>query len=544
MLHKDRRIREMILPVRILQTQGNVSNVESLLREKPLQITIAEQDCALLQNGEDGQEATIVLDFGKELCGALRCLTFRVEGCRYANVHITMGESVAEAMSSLGQKNATNDHALRDFDWQLPAYSDMTTWESGFRFVCIRLKGKKVGLRLKSLLAVNVYEDLEYKGSFRCSDPRLNDIFDTAAYTCHLCIQDYIWDGVKRDRLVWAGDLHPEVLAIRSVFGNIPHVERTMNFLRENTPLPNWMNTYPTYSAWWLIIMSDWYLYSGNDALLEENRDYILALTKQLTAHINDDGTDTLPRYFLDWPCHDQPAEIPGSRAVLALAMEAGAHLGKLLGEEALADLCGKKKAAMLDTACDSCGAKQAAAMLSLAGWHNKQSAAREILADGAKGWSTFMSYYLLKAASWGSMEQTLEGLRTYYGAMLDMGATSFWEDFDLTWTLGGRIDEVLAEGAPDVHGDNGAFCYKGYRHSLCHGWSSAPTAFLLEEVAGIKILAPGCKEMTVAPNLGDLEWVEATYPTPHGLVRVTHRRNEMGRIVTTVDAPEEITIK
>lgn len=543
MYNKDTRIREMILPVRIVKIQGNVSNAESLLLSKPLQITIAERDCALLQNGEDGQEATIVLDFGKELCGALRCLTFRVEGCRYANVHITLGESVAEAMSSLGQKNATNDHALRDFDWQLPSYSDMTTWESGFRFACIRLKGKKVGLRLKSLLAVNIYENLEYKGSFRCSDHRLNEIFDTAAYTCHLCIQDYIWDGVKRDRLVWAGDLHPEVLAIRSVFGSIPQVEQTMNFLRENTPLPNWMNTYPTYSAWWLIIMSDWYLYSGNQSFLEENRDYILGVSRQIADRIADDGTDTLPRYFLDWPCHETPAAIPGSRGVMAWAMEAGSYLAKLLGDGEMAELCSRKKAALLSAPIDSCGAKQAAAILSLAGWLEENKAAEEILAGGAKGWSTFMSYYLLKAASRGSMEKTLEGLRTYYGAMLDMGATSFWEDFDLSWSQG-RIDELPAPGSPDAHGDNGAFCYKGYRHSLCHGWSAGPTAFLLEEVAGIRILAPGCKEMEVKPNLGDLAWVEATYPTPYGLIKVSHRKNEQGQIVTTVDAPEEITVK
>lgn len=541
-MERDTRVREFILPVRIVKTFGDVADAESLLREKPLQITIAERDFALLQNGEDGEEAAILLDFGKELHGALRCLNFRNEGCRYASVHITLGESAAEAMSTVGQRNATNDHAVRDFDWCLPSFSDMTTGESGFRFAYIRLKGKNVRLRLKSVVAVSIYEDLAYKGSFRCDDERLNRIFDTAAYTCHLCTQNYIWDGIKRDRLVWVGDLHPEVMTIRSVFGNIPHVERTMNFIRENTPLPNWMNTYPTYSAWWLIIASDWYQYSGNAAFLEENRSYILELTKQLASHINGDGTDTLPRYFLDWPCHDTPAEIPGSRAVLALAMDAGRNLAELLGDEALAETCKEKKAAMLSVPADGCGAKQATAMLCLAGWGEEKQAAQEILKDGAKGWSTFMSYYLLKAAARGSMEKTLEGLRNYYGAMLDLGATTFWEDFDLSWATSGRIDEIPED--TDVHGDHGAFCYQGYRHSLCHGWSSGPAAFLLEEVTGIKILAPGCKEVSVQPNLGDLRWVEATYPTPYGVIRVSHKKNEKGEIVTKIDAPEEITIK
>lgn len=543
-MEKDTRVRETLLPVRIVKTFGNVEKAESLLREKPLQITIAETDCTTLTNGAEGEEAAVILDFGKELHGALRVLNFRSKGCQYADVHITLGESVAEAMSCVGQKNATNDHAIRDFDWVMPSYSDMVTNESGFRFACIRLKGKDVSLHLKSVVAVRIYHDLEYKGSFRCDDDRLNEIFDTAAYTCHLCTQNYIWDGIKRDRLVWVGDMHPEVLAARSVFGVIPQVEKTMNFIRENTPLPNWMNTYPTYSAWWLIIVKDWYLYSGNEAFLEENREYILGLTKQIADHIHSDGSDTLPRYFLDWPCHYTPAEIPGSRAILAIAMEAGGYLADLLGDTALAASCKEKKAAMLSVPADGCGAKQATAMLYLAGWGEEKQVAEEILADGAKGWSTFMSYYLLQAAK-SNMAGALEGLKTYYGAMLDLGATSFWEDFDLDWVAGsGRIDEVLTAEQKDIHGDRGAFCYQGYRHSLCHGWSSAPTAFLLEEVAGIQIQEAGCKEIAVKPNLGNLTWVEATYPTPYGIIRVSHKKNEKGEVETKIDAPKEITVR
>jgi hypothetical protein len=138
-----------------------------------------------------------------------------------------------------------------------------------------------------------------------------------------------------------------------------------------------------------------------------------------------------------------------------------------------------------------------------------------------------------------------INDIRVKYGKMLDEGATSFWEDFDLDWAPGsGRIDEVLTPQQGDVHGDRGAFCYQGYRHSLCHGWSSAPTAFLLEEVAGIQILAPGCKEMTVKPNLGELTWVEATYPTPYGILRVSHKKMENGQIETKIDAPAGITLK
>ena len=39
------------------------------------------------------------------------------------------------------------------------------------------------------------------------------------------------------------------------------------------------------------------------------------------------------------------------------------------------------------------------------------------------------------------------------------------------------RIDELVPPGKKDLHGDFGAYCYVGFRHSLCHGWASGPTA-------------------------------------------------------------------
>jgi len=183
--------------------------------------------------------------------------------------------------------------------------------------------------------------------------------------------------------------------------------------------------------------------------------------------------------------------------------------------------------------------------MLALSGWWDTQKAGADILENGAKGWSTFMSYYLLKVAAQKDMAKTLHGLEEYYGAMLNLGATTFWEDFNLDWTENAaRIDEVVLEGKKDIHGDYGAFCYKGFRHSFCHGWSSAPTAFLLEDVIGIKILEPGCKKLAIRPNLGDLEWAEGTYPTPYGVVTVSHKKDANGSIETVVTAPQEIEIE
>ena len=537
----DTRIRQIVFPVRVVHTFGQVENPESLLREKTLQITTNEQDCTVLKSTEDAPVSGVVLDFGRELHGCVRLLCFRSSG---ATVQITCGESAAEAVSTIGEKNATNDHAVRDWECFVPGYSDHTFQETGFRFVCLRLKEPNASIALKSIVAVAVYRDIPYLGSFRCSSDTLNRIYDTAAYTCHLNMQQYVWDGIKRDRLVWVGDMHPEMLTIRTVFGRQQVYEDTLRFARDTTPLPGWMNGYPTYSLWWLIQMWDWYMYTGDTALVEESREYLVGLVDQILPTVHSDGRDTFPKYFLDWPCHEKPQEAAGSRALLVLALDAAAQLMEQLAQSQAAGACREKAAALRSRPQPHYGAKQAAAMLSLAGWSDPRQTAALILDEGAMGWSTFMSYYLLKAALPGGMAKTLSALETYYGAMLQMGATTFWEDFHMDWLENAApIDELPPAGKSDIHGDNGAFCYRGLRHSLCHGWSSAPTAFLAEEVLGIHISAPGCKKITLTPDLGDLDWAEGTYPTPLGILQVSCRKTADGSLAATWNAPKGMEV-
>jgi len=155
------------------------------------------------------------------------------------------------------------------------------------------------------------------------------------------------------------------------------------------------------------------------------------------------------------------------------------------------------------------------------------------------------MGYYMLaakaKAKDW---QGAINDMRDYWGGMLKMGATTFWEDFDLSWMENaGRIDEIVPAGKKDIHGDYGAFCYEKFRHSLCHGWSSGPVPFIMRHVMGITIAEPGCKTLRITPHLGGLKYAEASYPTPLGVVSVKHTVQEDGKVLTEYDAPEGIRV-
>ena len=107
----------------------------------------------------------------------------------------------------------------------------------------------------------------------------------------------------------------------------------------------------------------------------------------------------------------------------------------------------------------------------------------KRLIEGNARGMSTFMSYYILKAVASFDKQKAIEMMKEYYGAMLNKGATSFFEDFDMDWVENTcRIDEFPKEGEKDIHGDFGKYCYVGFRHSLCHGWSAGVVTFIEEE--------------------------------------------------------------
>ena len=191
-------------------------------------------------------------------------------------------------------------------------------------------------------------------------------------------------------------------------------------------------------------------------------------------------------------------------------------------------------------------GLKQAAALMSIAGLMKPEQACSEVISvGGAKDFSTFYGYYMLQAlAQAGEYQQAVDIIRQYWGGMLDLGATTFWEDFNLDWTHNAaRLDDFVPEGKDDIHGDFGDYCYPSFRHSFCHGWASGPTPWMTQHILGVKIVDAGCKTLRITPHLGDLEWAEGTFPTPLGVVYIKHVKGADGKIVSTVKAPDGIKV-
>ena len=139
------------------------------------------------------------------------------------------------------------------------------------------------------------------------------------------------------------------------------------------------------------------------------------------------------------------------------------------------------------------------------------------LLNDGVMKLQTpYMRFYELEAlAKYGLRELVLGEIRSYWGAMLDEGATTFWELYN--------SDE---KGAAKY-----AMYGRPYGKSLCHAWGASPAYLLGRYFLGVEPTKPGFAEYTVAPDPAGLRMMEGAVPTPTGVIRV---RVENGTAVVT----------
>jgi len=550
----DPRVRKYIVPTRVIRTTGNVVGAEGMLDARPPQISLEQPEfwpACTLRNTEGSEKASILVDFGCEFNGSARIYIWGVNSKKNpgrVNLGIRFGESVTEAITPAYELGSTNDHANRDFVINVGHLSANETNESGFRFVNIELlDDDDAFVQLYMIQGVMIGRELEQLGTFTCNDERVNDIYNTAVYTAYLNMQEYLWDGIKRDRLVWCGDIYPSELTILAAYGAHDILKRSLDIHKTITPPNRWMNGMETYSLWWLMSHEELFMAGGDLDYLREQHAYMRELIHNIAKNVDEKGEEILPGGgFIDWPnTLNRIGTHAGQQGMMAMTFEKTGKMMRALGDEETAAFCDKMLALVRTVHLPHGNSKQGAALQVLGGIEDAREINENVIKPGGgHGYSTFLGYATLAAkAEADDVSGAICDMREYWGGMLDLGATTFWEDFDLNWMENAaRIDELVPEGKVDVHATYGQFCYIKLRHSFCHAWASGPAPFLAKYVLGVRVLEPGCTKVAIKPDLGDLEWAEGTYPTPFGKLYVRHEKTADG-IKTTFNAPDGVEV-
>ena len=421
--------------------------------------------------------APVLLDFGRELYGEFVVRVGTVSGRSPVRLRVSLGESVPEAVMGV----------LDERTFPVAAGQQLCMDATGFRFACLERMSDDCEIEVVSPRAITIHRRLQRIATFQSGDERLDAVWEVGARTVELCMQDHLWDGVKRGRCVWAGDLYPAAAVVSTLFGEHPIVPASLDHLRERvfdgSIVIGWMNGIPAYTLWWLLVQRDWFRTHRNRGYLNAQRDFLLALRPILCAGIDSDGRESLHDgwRFFDWASSDDTDAIhAGYQALLKLGLDAAAELCHELGETEAATR-------YRDAANRLVGwepperSKQAWALMSLAGLVEPDRARAVLTTVRHDGLTPFLGYLVLEAlAALGEAAAGLDLVRRYWGAMIDLGATTFWEDFDIAWIPGATgIDRVVPDGGRGIHERFMRCSAIGLSQSLCHAWSAGPTAWL-----------------------------------------------------------------
>ena len=139
----DHRARVYIAPEKVLwKSSGDtavISGENLLLHPGDGQAVLGYGNVCRMMTG-DSLQASLLLDFGREIHGGVRIVTGQYPSGKPVKVRIRLGESAGEAMSDIGGAGgATNDHAVRDMEVLLPWLGTLETGSSGFRFLRLDL---------------------------------------------------------------------------------------------------------------------------------------------------------------------------------------------------------------------------------------------------------------------------------------------------------------------------------------------------------------------------------------------------------------------
>ncbi len=484
---------------------------------------------------------SLLLDFGREVEGRVE---FQSDCDCDAWVTIQYGESAEEAKAG--------GHFVGTDLLHIANHSTAYGPKAGFRYAKIRFVGGGPEIRFKTIQLDGIYYPVEYKGSFESSDALLNRIWETGAYTMHLCMQDDIWDAVKRDRGRWIGDLDVGGRVINSVFADHFLVEDTMTRLIGDDPVTEQVNTIPGYSALWVTALAEYYGHTGAKDFLVSVHPRLVELLKLMDSGFDDRNIFVNPEkqwLFVDWSpglYADTPEARQATQIEYYRAYKEGAYLLRELNDTANADHYEQRADAirastnmyLRDANTGTYGTRwQTNAMAIVSGlatpdqypalWDNVLKNVSQDRWDSPVI-SPYYNYYVVSAmAQAGHRAEALQWIRTFWGGMLAEGATSFWEAYDLRWPKINFHVSLQADGTT------------GYFVSLAHGWSSGPTAWLMEQVLGINPTAAGFSHVTIRPDLIDLAWARGSEPTPNGLIKVDIKND--GTFHLALDLPASV---
>jgi hypothetical protein len=481
-----------------------------------------------------------------------------VSGGKGTRIRLTYSEALYDAQQHKGDRDAVDDRTARGLsDVFLPDGGAHRTfeplWWRTWRYLDLEIETADEPVQLESLKAWFSAYPFEERASFKSGAADLDRIWEVSWRTARLDAHETYMDTPYYEQLQYVGDTRIQALISYSVGGDDRLARQALEAFdasrfpdgltrsRYPSSLPQ---TIPTFSLLYIGMLRDYWLYRPDRAFVRSLLPGTRSVLGWFGAHQQADGLlDKLPWWsFVDWvssgetPTYDAHGESCVTTLEYLGALEDATDLEHNLGDSVLAgryqgrarqvrsglySKCWSEQRGLLadnpDRRVFSQQANILAVLYDVIPKDHQQAVLRKLLAiepgttpDGVLSASYYFRFYLARALDHA-------GIADDYLQSLDPWRKLLPLHFS-TW--------------PEIPGDT---------RSDSHAWSAHPIYDLLTLAAGIKPASPGFASVLVAPHLGSLTAISASYPHPAGTITVVYQRQATG-LDATVTLPGTLT--
>lgn len=430
---------------------------------------------------------------------------------------------------------------------------------TGIGAMQIVIRNAKDGIEIKKLGLIATNYDAQFCGSFECSEPVLNKVWEIGRHTILMCAQDGWIDCPGRESRQWLGDgivmfdmanlaFGPSIFPMHKEFlKQICEGQRQDGLARMVSPGDIRLNsiTIPDYSFHWIIGLYNYWMASGDLETVEDSMQNIELCLKWFANYRDENGliADVPEWHFIEWANIDRKGYSMAFNALYAGALNAASIMNKALGNTKKSKILDDEynlvcyslnqlhfnhsKNIYVDSVDDKSHAQgdrvsQHANALSILynvapkNIHDnvlnniiddsrlKLTDAPPIMAncdefneniDIVRANSFFAHFVYDAIAKAGKIDWVINDIIKLFGPMIATGTTTLWEAF-----------EPIA--------------------SLCHGFSATPLYQLSRHCLGIKAIDAGYKKFTFDLSHNQLLWAKGVIPTIHGDIIVSWKKN------------------
>lgn len=427
---------------------------------------------------------------------------------------------------------------------------------SGGMKVFVYNSGEKP-LKVNKIAGMFVHYPIQNEGYFHCSNETLNKIFRMGRHALKICRQTIELDSPwHQENLGCSGDYFISSLMNYFTDGDTRLTRLDIIRIADCLKLYDGYMFHTTYSMIWLMMVYDYYLFSGDMSVFAEVADAIELLMEKMHSYTEkNEIISNPPSYmFVDWlvvdgiSLHHPPAAL--GQAVLNAFYYGGLNMSakifEIIENRALAERyhswANILKVSFQEYFYDSDKG------LYFDGHNFEHRSGKWIQANTKKRYYSWHTNTIAVLYDLAPQQEQVRIMETILNDMTLINPQPYFMHFVLEaiykvglfekygiqqlmrWKEMTEFEKGLQEGWYDM---------SGYGFDYSHVWAGTPTYQLPSKLSGLQILEPGFTKISLAPSLYGLDFAEMEIPTPFGKIEIKMEKDK----APVIKVPEAITV-